>query len=424
MTARRVFMILCAVLTVFCAYPATLTDTSTKVFDVAVRSLKISNSADFYAPPVIVPELGERIVISFDILGDDRDYLRYRLVHCNADWQPSRLLETEYLDGFNESNIDDYAFSSNTFVHYVNYRLELPSEDTGFRTSGNYLLLVYREDDPDDVILQGRFSVSEGSALVGIRADGHTDNGVNDCWQQASVSVNTFDREVRNPYQDLVVTLTQNGCDKMQREITHPMRVDGPETIFEHQRELIFPAGNEFRRFETVRTDYPGMHVDSTRFDGSVWHAWLSADEPRAERNYEYDRTQQGRFKIDEYNSTDPDLGADYVTVHFTLRMPQLPGGEVYVDGEFSHHSGVAAYRMRYDHDRMCYTLSLPLKQGSYNYRYVGRPAGKPDSPEDYSVIEGDKYETANEYVAKVFLRQPGSRGDRLIGMGRTLSVP
>ncbi len=67
---------------------------------------------------------------------------------------------------------------------------------------------------------------------------------------------------------------------------------------------------------------------------------------------------------------------------------------------------------MRYDDVRQCYVAEIPLKQGSYNYQYVVDRGGV-YTP---APIDGDKYETRNEYLVKVYLRQPGSRGDRLVG--------
>ena len=177
--------------------------------------------------------------------------------------------------------------------------------------------------------------------------------------------------------------------------------------------ELVFRAGNEYRRFETVRTDYPGMNVDSVKFGENNWHAWLMQDESRVEKDYNFDITQHGRFKIDEYSADDPDLGADYVTVHFTLDIPEVIGADVYIDGDFALHQFNDFNKMRFDHDRGLYTAEIPLKQGSYNYQYVIASKNKSADP---SPIEGDKYETGNEYLVCVYLRKPGSRADRLIG--------
>lgn len=156
------------------------------------------------------------------------------------------------------------------------------------------------------------------------------------------------------------------------------------------------------------------MGIDRVGFEGRRYQAWLNTDEERDWHEYSYDRTQKGRFMIDAYNATDPDLGADYVDVHFTLVYPQLMNGDIYVNGDFTSNRYDDAYKMKYDHDSGLYTLTLPLKQGSYNYQYVAVKDG--ESKGTPSLIEGDKYETQNEYDISVYYRSPISRADRLIG--------
>lgn len=388
-------------------------DTSTRVFDRDVRTLSLKNPDHFMSPPLIRLDTDDRLVINFDIIGDSHEYLRYRIIHCNADWQPSLLLEPEYVGGFNEGEISDYAYSSNTYVHYVNYNLQIPNEDMKLLVSGNYLLQVYPEGEPDAVVLQQRFYVTENNATVSGLVSGRTDKGFNTEFQQLEFVVDADPASVVNPYQDIIVTITQNNRPETMRILSHPLRVDGSGIVYAHDPALIFNAGNEYRRFETVRVDYEGMHVDSVKFGGSNWQAWLMQDDSRVEKDYVYDSTQHGRFKIDEYSADDPDLGADYVTVHFTLDIPEEIGADVYVDGDFSLHQFNDFNRMRYDHARHLYTAEIPLKQGSYNYQYVIASREKPADP---SPIEGDKYETGNEYFVCVYYRKPGSRADRLIG--------
>lgn len=388
-------------------------NTSTGTFRSDVRTLKIINPDNFMAPAVLRLGTSDRLHVNFDVIGETHEYLRCRLVHCNADWQPSRLLESEYAGGFNEAEVGDYAYSSNTYVHYVNYNIELPNPDIEPLVSGNYLLQVYPEGEPDEVLLQARFSVSENTFPVGGGVTTRTDQGFNTEYQQLSLAVDAGGGRY-NPYQDFVVTVMQNNRPETLRTLSHPLRVDGSTIIFEHDPALVYPAVDEYRRFETVRADYAGMHVDSVKFGGTNWHAWLMPDTPRAGRDYSYDRTQHGRFMIDEYNSSDPDLGADYVTVHFTLDAPEVVGGDVYVDGDFTLHRPGDFNRMRYDYNTRLYTAEIPLKQGSYNYQYVVVP--KNGGYADPTVIEGSKYETGNEYLVQVFLRLPGSRADRLVG--------
>ncbi len=137
-----------------------LSDTMTGVFDEHVKSLQINFADDFFASPVVVLGSGDRIAISFDYLDDERQYLRYSLEHCNATWSPSGLTDSEFLDGFNEGLIEDFDYSQATLVPYVHYRLSIPDEKVSPLISGNYLLKIYKEDAPEDVLLQCRFMVT------------------------------------------------------------------------------------------------------------------------------------------------------------------------------------------------------------------------------------------------------------------------
>lgn len=390
-------------------------DTGQQVFSGKVRTLTVTNPDNFMAPPVIRLGTSDRLNINFDIIGEDALYLRYRLLHCNADWQPSRLMESEYIDGFNEVEVEDYAFSSNTYIHYVNYNITFPNPDLPIIASGNYLVQVYPEYLPDEILLQARFSVSEQLVTVAGGVTTRTDKGADRDYQQLYLSVNTSALPGINPYQDIILSVTQNNRPETNVFVEHPIRVEGNNLIFEHIPQLIFEAGNEYRRFETVRTDYPGMHVEKTDFIDGLWQAFLQTDKSRVNKSYVFDSTQHGRFKVDEYNSSEPDLSADYVMVHFTLDPDEIPRGKVYVDGDFTNHRFGEDNLMKYNWEDGMWHAEIPLKQGSYNYQYVVVP-DNPRDPISSAAIEGNKYETNNEYLVNVFLRLPGARADRLSG--------
>lgn len=396
------------------------TDTRTRTMEPRFQTLKVMQEGDLMASPIIELGSDQHISVNFDEIGEDYSDLQYRLIHCNSDWQPSRLMESEYLDGFNEADVEDYAFSSNTYIHYVNYQITIPNERMRPLVSGNYLLQVYERGEPDTVLLQARFQVTVQSAMVAGRASGRTDQGINTEFQQLSLKI-MAPREVQNPYQDLIITVIQDNKPETERLLRRPLRVEGNTLTYESMPELIYPAGNEFRRFETVRADYPGMHVDSTRYYGPNYHAFLATDYSRADREYIYDQTQRGRYVIDEYNSSDPNLGADYITTHFTLDFPQLMDGEIFVSGEFTGNLLEDRYRMRYNPERGVYELALPLKQGSYNYEYVARRTDGRGTPSP-APTEGNYAETSNEYNVCVYLRTPTGRADRLIGTAKILS--
>lgn len=396
-------------------------DTRQRILNPRFQTLRVEKENQFLSPPVIQLGSGERVVVSFDEIGEDWSRLQFRLIHCNADWQPSRLIESEYVDGFNFSDIEDYAFSGNTFTNFVNYRFTIPAEGMPLLASGNYVAEVYPQDDPDDVILRARFQVSEDSAYVDGAVTPRTDRGYNSEWQQVELAVNVGNKQI-NPYNDILISVVQNRRPDTEVFTGHPLRVDNGNLIYEHQWDLIFPASNEYRRFETVREDFPGMGIDRVGFEGRRYQAWLHTDAERATHEYNYDQTQKGRFMIDSYSATDPDLGADYVDVHFTLDFPELMNGDIYLDGDFTNHLYNDTYRMSFDPESRLYTLSLPLKQGSYNYQYVAVKEG--DTKGATSLVEGDKYETQNEYTVSVYYRNPTARADRLIGSATIYAMP
>ena len=82
-----------------------------------------------------------------------------------------------------------------------------------------------------------------------------------------------------------------------------------------------------------------------------------------------------GRYAIEAEGSQDPGVDADYVFVHFRLDMPLPLDGSVYLTGALTNWQFDELNRMEYSQEEQAYRLSLLLKQGVYNYRYLFLPA-------------------------------------------------
>lgn len=409
--ARHFATIILAIAASVAAYA---TDTRTAIFDSNFRSLRACTESNYYAPPVVELDGDDRVRIEFDEISPEMRYMRYSLLHCDANWQPSQLVESDYVDGFNEADIEEYDFSSGTFANYVHYGISLPNEDMPILLSGNYLLRVYPEEDSENTLLQVRFSIVEKAVDIFAEVTSRTDIDYNKSHQQVAVTVDTKDYRVENMYADLKVVVTQNARSDNEAIVTNPLRVSSNKAFFEHDRKLIFPAGNEFRRFEMTTTNYIGMGIDRYAYHDPFYHAELKIDEPRCYGSYTYDQTQYGRFTIRESNAFDSNTGADYMIVHFALDIPRQSGGDIFVDGEFTQHNFTNANRMHFNEATNRYELDMPLKQGAYNYQYLWLPHGSKAALT--APIEGDFYQTVNEYQIKVYNRRLGERYDRLIG--------
>ncbi|WP_346695007.1 DUF5103 domain-containing protein [Barnesiella viscericola] len=392
----------------------------TRSFSDRFKTLRTQVEGRELFPPIIDLNTNEHITISFDEMTEEVSYLQYSLVHCNADWRPSALSDLEYLDGFNTNPIEEFDFSMTTFAHYVHYSLTLPNEDVQFKVSGNYVLLVYPENEPERVLLQVCFSVYENNILVAPSVTSRTDIDYNREHQQVSVTLNANNYRIQNPYNELKVSVTQNGRRDNEVIVNRPLRIQGSQIFFDHDRNLIFEAGNEFRRFEMVATRYAGLGVANIYHFDPYYHVELTPVKPRSESSYLYDQTQNGRFVIRQSGASDSDTEADYFVVHFTLDSDPIPGGKIYIDGELTNHLYSPYNEMVYNPQTEQYEKTLLLKQGSYNYQYLFLPDGTRTATA--APVEGNYYQTVNEYLVKVYHRAPGERYDRLIGIGMSYS--
>jgi len=384
-------------------------DTLDGVFNPRFKSLTTTVAGDEMAPPIISLSGNDHVIISFDELSDERSYLRYSLVHCNALWQPSGLVENEFLDGFNIGDVEEFAYSQATTVNYIHYSLSIPNDQIRFTVSGNYLLKVFSENNPDETILQARFSVNENLVRISGEATPRTDTDYLGKHQQLNFAVDARDADIRNLYTDLKVIVSQNRRKDNMLIISTPQRVSGDIAYYEHLRQLIYPAGNEYRRFETTSTTYPGMNVEAIAYEHPYYHQKLYDDYPRKNLPYLYDMTQRGRFKL-----MDTDNGGDYVVVHFALESDPIDGYDIFIEGDLTNGRFNPESMMHYDIYDGKYKASMLLKQGSYNYQYLAVPAGSTRG--ETSPVEGDFHNTVNEYGISVYYRAPGSRYDRLLG--------
>lgn len=396
-------------------------NTRTTIFNSDYKSLKVSLRSNSFMPAIMNLDGNDVFDISFDNLAEDRAYLCYRLVHCNADWQPSSLVDSEFLDGFNYATIDDYAFSATTFTHYVHYSFSLPNDNMRITKSGNYLVQVFPENEPERVLLQARIMISENFASVLSSVTSRTDEDYNGRLQQVSAVVVPKNNRFADPVNDLQLVVTQNSRFDNEVMINKPLMASPTKVTYEHNPALIFPAGNEYRRIETVAINAPSMGVTKMEYFEPFYHATLVTDEIRATEPYRYDKTQLGRFTIHSSESEYYDTECDYIITHFSLYTgAPITNGKIYIDGEFTNHEFNSQSLMKYDSSTGCYVNHLLLKQGAYNYQYLWVPDGT--NVGQTSKVEGDKYQTVNEYLVRAYMRKPGDRYDRLIGFGIAFS--
>ena len=384
-----------------------------------IQTLRVSVAGEPLSDPVIELNGGRQVEINFDALEQNAGRLAYSIEHCDADWNRSALLPVEYMNGFAGLPIDDFANSIATSAQYANYRLRLPNDEVQLKVSGNYAVRVYREDEPGKILLTACFSVVE--PLVTIRAEisGNTLNDFNDKHQQLNFVVDPKNLPVAHPQTDVKLFVYQNRRRDNAVSGLKPTAILANRLVYERNASLIFEAGNEYRRFEFLSHTYNGMGVEDIQFHNPFYHVVLQTDLSRARRSYQYDEDRNGRFLVRCSRCNAPDTEADYAIVHFTLQSEPLADGSVYLLSSIFHNTLDEKSRMEYNSATGAYEKAVLLKQGNYNYQYlfVGRGATRGET----APLEGNYYQTENEYAIFVYYRPFGARYDRLVGTATVL---
>ena len=373
-----------------------------------INTLRMIVAGDWERPPVVDMTSDETITFSFDEMSHQYRRFTYRIQHCNAMWEPSDILESEYLDGFNDQPIDDWENSLNTTFDYTHYRLTIPNDEVKLKLSGNYRLSVC-EDGRE--VAYFKFCLSEGMPLLSASVTDNTDIDTRESHQQVGLEVNYSSLRVRDHTKDLYTVVMQNGRTDNAVLNPTPTYNAGNKLTYEHCRELIFLAGNEFRRFEIVNMYDYFMNVDRIAFHDPFYHATLMQDTRR--HAYKFDHDHNGRYLIRYNQASDNDTEANYLFVHFNLASERLTGGRMYVYGHFSGGNLTTKYEMEYNPQERAYQASILLKQGAYDYQYLWVPDG--ETAGETKPAEGDWYETGNEYLILLYYRERGSRYDRLV---------
>ena len=378
-----------------------------------IATLQVVADNDWLTMPVIRLNSGQRIHIEFDDLTHQYNRYAYKVIHCEADWTESEeLFESDYIEGFADGNtIDEMEESLNTNQLYTHYSLTLPNEHCRLKMSGNYKVEVYDDNDDSEPMLTACFMVVEPVMTVRMEVTPNTDIDVNKSHQQVSMEVAYNGLQVLQPERQIHTVVLQNGRWDNARLNAKPQYTMADGLRWDHNRDLIFDAGNEYRKFEVLDTDHPTLGIDRIRWDGKQFHAFVFADEPRP--NYLYDEDANGAFYIRNSDNIENNRISDYVQVHFQLMCPQPVSGDVYVNGVWTNDRFLEQYRMEYDYGSSSYQLTLPLKMGYYSYQYVMLDA---DGFAQVMPTEGSFFQTENEYYALVYYRQQGGRTDRLVG--------
>jgi hypothetical protein len=382
-----------------------------------IRSVELYREGWKLSPPVVGLRSGQQLILSFDDMDGDVKYYYYTIIHCDAMWQASELNPQEYIRGFREDEIRDYAFSYNTLDEYTNYRLSFPTDYLEFTKSGNYIIKVYADENLDsNVVLTRRFMVYDQKVSVSGRVVPPAKVDEREHRQQLEFMIDPGSFYIQSPHNQLKVMVLQNWRWDNAAYNVQPRMISGNKLDYRYLRELVFDGGNEFRYFDIKSLKYNSEFIALIDYNYAGTQVYLQPDKRRIFSEYVRDDDLNGKFFLEKEGSEQPDIESDYAYVHFTLPYDfPLVNGNLFIFGGLTSWNFTDEARLEYDFDKNVYSTSLYLKQGYYNYAYVFLEDGS--NAGDITLIEGNHWDTNNEYIILAYYREPGTYYDQLIGV-------
>lgn len=348
-----------------------------------------------------------------DMEGGFKEYT-YKIIHCDKDWNPSDLQEIEFMEGFNDEEIEDFEFSTNGYSEYTNYNLYLPNDNVRWRISGNFLLVI-TDREMDVPILTRRFIVNEDAIIINSQMIKPRDVLKINSHHEFKLTVNYQNFDIDQPRLELYTTMMQNDNWNSAKSNLLATYERGESIIIDQYDYISFPAIKEFRSFDTRPLSYTTEFVNTIDQNDFETTVLLDLNKLYTHGSPVSEVDANGYFIIDNERFRDPEVSSEYCRVIFNLEHYKELDQDVYIVGAFSDFQARQEYKLDYDHERKLYLGSAYFKQGYYNYMFALKD--KETDKADINAIEGSWFETENDYLIIVYYREFGGLYDRILAV-------
>ncbi|NLN31980.1 MAG: DUF5103 domain-containing protein [Flavobacteriaceae bacterium] len=381
-----------------------------------IKTVQVFNPQTNDQTPVIRLS-GEYLILSFDDLNSGFQEYNYKIEHYNADWTPSGIFQSEFLDGYSSDYIRDYKNSFNTYQTYTHYRLMIPNQNMRLKLPGNYVIKVYTRDENNPVFTRRFALYDERKVTVGMQTERGI--GTGDLNQRLNVVVSSSQVNLTETPDGATLFIMKNGNWEDNLTIEKPSFIRNSQLTYRDQNYL-FEGNSEYLWFDTKNIDVAAMSTERIFRQDSLYHTILRPDFQKWNMSYFDESDVNGAFYVRNVQLANQSLSnseADYTWVHFALDEFDDAGGtkELYVVGAFNNWQLTPQHRLSLS-EQNYWEVAVLLKQGYYNYQYA--VYDRNTNTVSYSAINGSFWQTENIYQGLFYYRPWGVRYDVLMGYG------
>ena len=386
---------------------------------VEVESLKCYAKNNQTAFPIIDSGSGGYLTIEFDIKATHIPDLSIVFRFCDMSW---KAYDNLFLSNFGKNIARGLSFEKlPTNVQKADYHFRGTYPDVKdyveFPFSGNWMFYITDAQDTSIVYGYGKFYVVQNIIDIQDTLTNETLESGNyfptDLGKVFNITTNFILSNKLFPGQVNNVTIIENRKIDYPIVIKRSFNTDTRLYYWDANRKFTFIArdirpGNEYRQADLRDINLFNSANVNAQIDGLEYSRFFK----------EGPKDLDGASLIDNFKNSN----STYLNVNFSIKPPDNVYGDVFLVGSFNNWDILPNYKMDYNDGIFSKTVSL--KRGVYDYQYVtaNYRKGNIDNP-DWYILEGNSWETVNEYNIFVYYNEPTNGGyDRIIAHSRIYS--
>ena len=383
-----------------------------------IKTVQLFGSLDQLSFPLINLNSQDRLDLHFDDMDADVKYYYYTLQLCDYNWMPANLSEFDYLKGFTQVRISTYRNSSLSNIRYTHYMATLPERNMMPTRSGNYLVKVFLDGDTSKLVFTKRMVVVENRSTIQARVVQPYNAEFFRTHQKIQFSVNISGLDPFNASQQVKVVILQNNRWDNAVQNIKPTFIRNNSLEYSTEDKLVFPAGKEWRWLDIRDFHLQSDRVARAEYGKRSTEIFVKPDMDRSAQKYVYYRDRNGKYSIENTVNINPFWQGDYATVHFSFVPPdKIPysNKDIYLAGQLTDYHLNDSTKMHFNIEKGQYEGQLYMKEGYYDYTYIL----KDNLNGTILELEGNYFETENDYTILVYYRSFSDRSDQIIGISR-----
>ena len=387
------------------------------VYDNNIHTVRFHPYGDQESMAIYKLNSTDRTELHFDDMDTRVKSYYYTYQLCDYNWLPVNLSPFDFIKGFTQQRISGYRFSSIAYTRYIHYQAILPEANSVPTRSGNYLVKVFLDGDTSKLVFTKSLLVLDSKASVFAQVvQPFTPDSYN-THQHIKFTVNVEGLNTSNASQQVKVVVLQNGRWDIAQGNVLPTFIRNNSLEYSNENNFVFAGGKEWRWLDLRSFRLLSERVDSA--NPKRTDLYVKPDGPRSGQRYVYYADLDGKYLVTTYETVNPYWQGDYANIHFKYVPPSntpFADKDLYLIGQLTGYQLNENSKMHFNTEKGIYENTQFLKQGYYSYGYALVDKNDLSKRTD---MDGNYWETENNYTVLVYYKSFTDQADQLIGVAR-----